>query len=445
MSKSFIIILFFSLVLHYQCFKPGPTKYNVLLITIDTLRADYLSCYGSPDVKSPNIDRLASNGVLFLKSIAASQCTNPSHSSILTGLYPTIHNVKDNQTPLPDEAVTIAEILKEKGYSTLAAVSAGHLNPNNSNFSQGFDTFLQCEQVELNAKERNKEFLLNLEKIHKRPFFAWVHYFDPHGDYKPPAPFNKMYPILANYKPVPPHSAMDIDKKKKSGLIDPDEIIPLYKGEISFLDEQIGVILKFLKNKNIHKKTLVILVADHGESMTEKGIYFCHAGMYNPVLHVPLIFSMPGKIPTGKRIESQNSGVDIFPTIIDLLGIDCPLKGINGTSLKPTFSNAKIKIHKFIISEAVNGVIRTIYKDGYKFIKPYPEDWACKEKHLFRPWQDYSESEELKHKKPRKVRELAGLLKYWLKKASKKQLAPDKQKKLDKKTEQVLKTLGYID
>lgn len=424
---------------------PKRKKPNVLLITVDTLRADYLGCYGSPDVKTPHIDRLADSGILFRRHVAASQCTNPSHASILTGLYPTVHRMMNNETPLTAEAVTLAEVFKGAGYATLGAVSAGHLNARHSRFNQGFDVYLDCTKVELTAAERNELFLAELEKIKKKPFFAWIHYFDPHGDYKPPAPYDKKYPVLSKYDPVPPHSAMDLSKEKKSNPVDPDEIIPLYKGEISFLDFHLGELIGFLQKKKLIKNTLIVFTADHGESMVEKGIYFCHAGMYNPVTHVPLILSMAGRIPRGVKVTSTTAHVDIFPTIIRLCGISYMMDRIAGKSLVPAFKNPGISLHEYVVSEAVNGVIRSVHQEGFKYIKPYPSDWACPKSCLFRGWDDYTESNDLTGSDPGRVTRMASLLDAWLKDAQKNALKAAGDHKLDPKTKKVLESLGYIE
>lgn len=428
------------------CKKRRPTGGpNVLLITIDTARADYFGCYGSPDVKTPHIDRLAADGVQFMRNVAPSQCTNPAHASILTGLYMTRHRVLDNRTPMPEAALSLAEILQNRGFATLAAVSAHHLNGPNSRFDQGFEEFLPCRPTEINAAVRNETFLERLASISRRSFFAWVHYFDPHGDYVPPPPFDKMYGVGARYKPVPPHPEMNISKEKKSGPVDPDEIIPLYKGEISFLDEQVGRLIRLLKEKGVYERTLIVLVADHGESMTEKGIFFCHAGMYNPVMHVPLIMTLPEKLPRGIRINRLTSSVDIFPSVLRILGINYSVPAIDGRSVTPMFVKPGYRNHEFVVSEAVNGVIRTIYKDGFKFMKPYPSDWALKESRLYRAWEDYGEDRELINEEPARAAELSSLLEEWLKQANTRTLSARKHQKLDTRTEQALKTLGYLD
>ncbi|MCP5053818.1 MAG: sulfatase [bacterium] len=419
-------------------------KPNVLLITVDTLRPDYIGCYGSPDVKTPNIDRLAASGVQFMRNVSPSQCTNPSHASILTGLYAGFHGVTDNHTPLTGKAVTLPEVFRQKGYATLGAVSAGHLNPINSNFSQGFETFLQCEPRELNAAEQNKKFLKELERISSVSFFAWVHYFDPHGDYIPPPPYDKMYPVRSEYDPVPPRPEMNLDPKTRSKPVDPDVIIPLYKGEITYVDSRIGNVIGFLKEKKILDNTLIILVADHGESMTEKGIYFCHNGIYNPVIHVPLIMSFPRKLPRGLRVERLTSSVDIFPTVLEILGTGYRPDRINGRSMVRMFSDPGYQPHAFVVGEAAYTALRTIYQEGYKFIKTFPTDGSPGARRLYRGWEDYHESLELTDREPERAKKMETLLETWIKSAKRKGLKSKQRKKLDKKTEETLKSLGYI-
>jgi len=440
-----LFLLFLLLFWHQGCSrKKAPETPNVLLITLDTTRADYLGCYGSPDVKTPNIDWLASKGVNFMRNIAPSQCTNPSHASILTGLYPAFHGVYDNQTAMADEVYSLAEFLSERGYATLAAVSARHLNPENSNFDQGFDIFLKCEPVEMRADERNEEFFNKLRDISGRTFFAWVHYFDPHGDYDPPAPYDTMYPVGSDYDAVKPTRTMDLSKEKKEAPVDPDEIIPLYKGEITFVDAQIGRLLNLLVELGIDRNTLVVLVADHGESMTEKGIYFCHAGLYNTVTHVPLIMSLPGTIPEKVEVYTPTSSIDIFPTVLDILGYKSETEHINGRTLLPAISNLEYRPHDFIVSEAVNGIIGGIFQNGYKYIKPYGKDWAVKEDHLFRTFADYGEENDLKNTEPEIARKMEALLDTWLEEAKEFSLPSIRHKNLNKEMKEALKALGYI-
>jgi len=419
---------------------------NVLLITIDTLRADYIGCYGSPDVATPNIDRLAAEGVQFMRAIAPSQCTNPAHASIMTGLYPAGHGVYDNTTPLADKAVTLAERLQAEGYRTIAAVSARHLNPKNSNFGQGFETFLTCGPTELIAGKRNRRFFRAVRSAADRPFFAWVHYFDPHGDYDPPGPYYARYRPADLFDPVEPRPWMDISSERKQGKeVDPDEMIALYKGEITYLDSEIGRLLGLLEETDLLRRTLVVLVADHGESMTEKGIYFCHAGLYNQVLHVPLIFRYPGRLPEGVKVKAPVSPVDILPTLTDVLGLDSVVR-VSGESLLPAMNDPERLSDRPLFSEAVGGVIRSVHLDGFKFIKAYPgKDWSVTEDHLYRPFVDYAEDADLLPDHPDRAVMMDRLLARWLSAAAGRSLPSRRREQLDRETEEALRQLGYLE
>lgn len=419
---------------------------NVLLITIDTLRADYLGCYGSPDVESPNIDRLAVEGVQFMRAVAPSQCTNPAHASIMTGLYLAEHGVYDNTTKLADEAVTLAERLLIEGYRTIAAVSARHLNPKNSNFGQGFETFLKCGPTELTAGKRNRRFFRAIHAAADRPFFAWVHYFDPHGDYNPPGLFDTMYRAADHFDPVEPRPWMDISTERKKGReVDPDEIIARYKGEISYLDSEIGRLLDLLEETGLHRRTLVVLVADHGESMTEKGIFFCHAGLYNQVLHVPLILRHPGRLPAGVTVETPVSPLDILPTLLELLDLDSTAR-VSGESLLPAIDDPEHLPSRPLFSEAVGGVIRSVHLDGFKFIKAYPgKDWSVTEDHLYRPFVDYAENQDLLLDHPERADLMDRLLTRWLDAAAWHTLPSRQREWLDRETEEALRELGYLE
>jgi arylsulfatase A-like enzyme len=427
--------------------QPAPGAANVLLITLDTTRADYIGCWGMSDVRTPAIDGLAAGGIRYANAIAPSQCTNPSHCSIMTGLYLARHGVYDNRTPVAEEALTLAEILSASGYATLAAVSARHLNPDNSHFDQGFDAFLECEPRELTAGERNADLLPLLRKLAdgKRPFFTWVHYFDPHGDYDPPPPWDRAYEPGDLYDPVPSRRTMETHVARRQDMVDPDAIIPLYKGEISYLDAQIAELLAVLDETGVAEETLVVLVADHGESMTEKDIYFCHAGLYQQVLHVPLIMRLPGVLPAGHVVTAQVSPVDILPTVTDLLGLDLALDGLSGASLRPTFDDPTHRVHRFIYSEAAKGVIRAVHDGNYKYIKPYPEDWAMPEQRLYLLAQDYWEEHDLKDEQPERAAALEQVLDSWVEMARARALPAVTDHKLDPQTEKALRSLGYVD
>jgi arylsulfatase A-like enzyme/Flp pilus assembly protein TadD len=291
-----------------------PGKPSVLLVTVDTMRADRIGAYGCRDVETPNIDRLAGDGVLFARAYSAVPLTLPSHATILTGLYPPGHGIRNNGNyRLPEEAVTMAEVLRGAGYATAAFVGAFVLD---SQFAldQGFDlyhdSFLNIDAAsgpftyaERRAGEVTGLAAEWLGKV-KEPFFLWVHYFDPHYPYAPPPPFDE------RYRDAP------------------------YLGEIAYADACFGSLLGALEKKGKRGNTLVILTSDHGESLGEHGEESHGVFLYEAPVRVPLVMAMEGVLPEGSRIEGDASLADIFPTVLDVLGIAVP-PTVQGRSLLP--------------------------------------------------------------------------------------------------------------
>lgn len=292
----------------------GLAKPSVLLVTVDTMRADRIGAYGCRRVETPAMDGLAAEGVLFSRVYSAVPLTLPSHTTIMTGLYPPGHGVRNNGNyRLPDEVVTLAEVLRDAGYTTAAFVGAFVLD---SQFSldQGFDyyhdSFLNIDAAsgsfryaERSAEEVSRLAIEWLDKA-SAPFFLWVHYFDPHQPYSMPPPFDERY------------------------RSDP------YLGEIAFVDRCLGNLLGALKEKEGRGNALVVLTSDHGESLGEHGEESHGVFLYQAPMRVPLIMSMERLLPQGSRVESEVSLADIFPTVIDILGL--PLPGnVQGRSLLP--------------------------------------------------------------------------------------------------------------
>ncbi|MBN2384535.1 sulfatase-like hydrolase/transferase [bacterium] len=305
---------------------------NVLIITMDTTRADHLECYGHTRIKTPRINALARNGVLFEEAFSVQPVTLPSHCSIMTGLYPFKHGVRDNSIyRLTDDNLTLAEILKDQGYLTAAFVSS-YILDKQFGLTQGFmlynDRFLKPKQKgKLPVDRRASEvsilactwFEQNKKLLEKTPFFLWLHYYDPHADYDPPSPYREAY-----------H--------------DP------YDGEIAYTDEWIGYVLDELKMRRLLPNTLIVLVADHGESLGEYGEKTHGIFIYRPTTHVPFIMSYPPHIPTGKRIAQRVSTVDLVPTLLDYLGITHP-GTCDGRSLRPLVRDESIDEQVPIYSE----------------------------------------------------------------------------------------------
>lgn len=298
---------------------------NVLLIGIDTLRADALGVYGRQPSVSPAIDDLAARSDLWLKAFSSTNNTNPSFISLMTGLYAKNHGIYDLKTPLPDHRTTLAEVLKEAGYHTYAALSATHLG-GPSGLAQGFDTIefpwgiLYAETVVDRAVGYMQES--------PAPFFIWLHFFDPHVPHNPPSPYDQGYrpaqrsgrgPVL-DWTPFRPPGPRPFDQRSPRHLPGHAD---LYPGELAYVDHQLDRLFAFMESRGLFESTVVVLVADHGETLGERGAYFDHAGLFDNTTHVPLMIHWPGQ-RQGRRIPELVQHLDLFPTLLNHLGLEVP-------------------------------------------------------------------------------------------------------------------------
>jgi len=331
-----MMVLLFSLIggivlllVYLKPFRPSISinrnpELNVLLITLDTTRADRLSCYGYTRARTPRLDELASLGIRFANAYSPVPLTLPAHTSIMTGLYPFAHGVRNNGFYyLQPEFKTLAEILKERGLTTAAFVSSFTVD-SRFGLDQGFELYddnFQPEKVIKNfASERRAEAVFEafqkwLKNYQGEHFFCWVHFFDPHLPYDPPSPF----------------------KEELAGRP--------YDGEIAYMDHYVGRVIDELREKGLAKNTLVVIVGDHGEALGQKNEVDHGLFIYDLTLRVPFIMVAPGVLPSGRVVETRVQLVDIFPTICDLLGIrvedsQIPLAG---RSLLPSISGRRTK------------------------------------------------------------------------------------------------------
>jgi len=318
---------------------------NVLLITVDTLRADHLHCYGQSMPTSPNIDALAARGVLFERAIAASGYTGPAHSSIMTGRYPRRNsNGFSNGLLALDGVETLAEAFRQAGYDTAAFVSNGVLAAR-SGLNHGFavyDDELPDPEPNRAVSERVAPQTLEralawLARPRTQPFFLWVHFQDPHGPYTPPPPYRDRFRVPAAGG-EPELRVLDDDSGQGGipryqfveGARRASDYRSRYSGEIAFMDQSVGPLLAAVDQQG---PAVVALTADHGESFGENGFYFAHGQSAAPDLsHVPLIISAPG-LRSGHRPEPV-SHVDIMPTLLELAGRPQPAD-VDGIPLGP--------------------------------------------------------------------------------------------------------------
>jgi arylsulfatase A-like enzyme/tetratricopeptide (TPR) repeat protein len=295
-------------------------RLNVLLVTLDTTRADHVGSYGYAKAETPVIDALARNGVRFANAYCPVPLTLPSHCSILTGTYPLRHKVRNNgDFYLADDAVTLAERLKQSGFVTSAFVASFNTD-SRFGLGQGFDVyddrFSTDELLKTFLSERPADkvadaFLKWLDGTDARArFFSWVHFFDPHAPYEPPSPY----------------------KEEFAGA--------LYDGEIAFMDHELGRIIEALRRKGLLGRTLIVLAGDHGESLGEKGEINHGIFLYDATMKVPLVLSVPGDLPGGMVVGARVRLIDVMPTILDMLKIPVNSE-VQGESLLPFIEGKK--------------------------------------------------------------------------------------------------------
>jgi arylsulfatase A-like enzyme/Flp pilus assembly protein TadD len=337
-----------------------PPRPGVFLITIDTLRADHVHCYGYDRIQTPALDLLAKQGIRFTQAFTPSPITNSSHASIMTGLLPNSHGVSDFGVPLTAIYPTLAELLAKGGYRTAAFIGAVILDSKNlaPGLDRGFefyDNFPELTPTESRwgrIERRGMEVEQRAESwLNAHPagaHFVWVHFYDPHDPYEPPPPYSDVY-------------------KDR-----------LYDGEIAYADSALGHFLAYLKKQGWYEGAMIVVVGDHGEGLGEHhedthGIF-----LYDSTTHVPLIVKLPNEPEAGRTVDAQVRTTDIMPTILGLLGVAAPAS-LDGDSLEP-FLNGVEAAPRTVFGETEYPLrfgwapLRSIRKEGFKFIEaPKPE------------------------------------------------------------------------
>ena len=339
----------------------GAKDYNVILITMDTTRADRLGCYGFPNIKTPTIDLFARRGVRFERCFSTTPLTLPAHTSIMTGTVPPFHGVRDNGGFIvPSGIETLAKVFKARGYATGAFVAAYVLD-SKWGLNLGFDTYydkfdlsrfetISLGEVQRPANEVIDQVLPWLEKNKGGKSFTWVHLYDPHTPYEPPPPYDKLYPDHP------------------------------YAGEIAFTDSQIGRLWAFLEGSGLTDNLFLVLAGDHGESLGEHGEGAHGFFVYQAALHVPLIFVTPFPKLQGVVSPGVVSLVDIMPTLCEMMGAPIPPQ-VQGKSLVPAFFDPRRTPEDYAYSETYYpryhygwSELRAVQDGRYKLIRaPVPE------------------------------------------------------------------------
>jgi len=405
----------------------GVDKPNVILITLDTTRADHLGCYGYPGAKTPRLDALARKGALFEQAATTAPLTLPAHTSILTGMYPTYHGVRINgNTAVSAEQTTAAEILSSRGYQCGAFIGAFVLDGRwglNQGFQRYDDQFDlgKYKHIDLGAIQRPGNQVMDaalswLEGQKNQPFFAWIHLYDPHSPYEPPEPYRSEF--------------------GSGGLAG------LYDGEIAFMDEQVGRCVDWLETNGLTEKTVLVLLGDHGEGLGSHGEGTHGYFIYDYALHVPLLVVAPFKEMQGVRVPTQVSVVDVFPTLLELARTAPPAKVQGRSLLLPILRPAK-KTAESAYSESMApnlqfgwSALHSLRTPRYKYIDaPRAE--------LYDLTQDAGETTNLFASSPDIARRMKAELDRLVAETSRDAPAPEAAN-LDKETVERLSALGYI-
>ncbi len=384
-------------------------KTKVLLIVIDTLRADHLHCYGYKKETSPNIDRLAREGVIFYHAYANGIPTTPAFTTIFTGLHSLTHRVVSHggEETLPGGILLLSEILGANGFRTCAIDNLYSIKPY---FAKGYEYYINPRSKSphlIQAEEINREAIRWMEEHREEEFFLFLHYWDPHTPYLPPEEYKLMFyqggdpfdPKNRSMEPAKRQIPYPFFKKWHYDLLgnptDTNYIIAQYDGEIRYVDEAIGEILETLERLGIEEETLIILTSDHGENMTEHNFFFDHQGLYEPVIHIPLIMRFGEKL-SPKGIEAFVQHIDIMPTILDILGIKVDVR-FDGKSLLPLMRGDVEEVHQEIIStECTWRAGIAIRKGEWKLIKTIDQGlYSTPSKELFNLKSDPEEKENL--------------------------------------------------
>lgn len=381
-------------------------KPNILFISIDTLRADHLGCYGYHPPTSPNIDLLAQQSHIFQRAYATIPTTLPSHLSMFTSLFPTQLSVRQNGVNIPESVTTLTQILHQNGYNTGAFVNMSNLGPR-LGFDRGFQNTSVIGGPATNSIQPVCQWLKNNKDS---TFFLFTHLFDPHTAYHAPQKFLSKFGALDQDEP-PERSILKNYRQFTPEVI--ARVNAAYDAEISCADWAVGQILQQLKQLSIDKQTVVILVSDHGESLDElipKYRYAYDHGefLYSSQIHVPLIIHLPQQeLRAASKHLDNVSMVDLMPTILDLVNIQQPDTIMMGNSLVPAINGKPLKNDRFIFSEMkpYGGVNLSLVQGDWHFIYH-----SNREGELYNIANDKNEQQNLYQQKPQLVKAFKGNL-----------------------------------
>jgi arylsulfatase A-like enzyme len=414
---------------------------NVILVSLDTLRADHLSCYGYKRLTSPHLDAIAGQGVLFLEAFSPHIPTHPAHTSLFTGTDVMKHQIvaQGAKVELDPSIPTLPEILKEAGYFTAAADNLGRW------FTRGFDVYegYDWPRDSLDGWRKAEGVNATALKVLKacaeqnRPFFAFLHYWDPHTPYLPPPPFSRMFysgdekdPSNHSMDPVlnfPPF--MWYFRQWMGDVRDIAFPCAQYDAEIAYMDTCLVHVWTFLSEAGLDENTLLVITSDHGEELDEHKHWFDHHGLYDTNLRVPLIMRCPGVLPSGARIGGFVRLMDVAPTILDILGLldDRHKQRMDGRSALPTIRGEEFgTCDTLFLTESTWMRKRGIRTRRWKYIEALePDIHNMPPRELYDLESDPGELNNLAEERPDVVNELSDKLHQWVRKRLAETQKPD--------------------
>ena len=342
-----LLIIFLSICLCWVSTAQTKSPKGIILISLDTLRADHLGIYGYRRNTSPSIDAFARESIIFEQAVVQAPNTLPSHMSIMTSLYPSFHGVSSvkNEQCLADEHLTLAELLREGGYRTAAFVDGGWMRAV-FGFNQGFDIYDDQRGGITHILPKVKKWL---NKHKSEPFFLFMHCYDIHSPYDPPPPYDTIFhDFTYTGHFIPNNKNLEAAAWKGLKVSDKDlrHIIALYDGGIRYTDEKIGKFLSYLKDTGLEDQSLIIITSDHGEEFKEHGSFLHWQLYYRPNLQVPLIVRIPNYPRKGIRINELVQSIDLLPTILEIAGLPAYPEA-QGRSLFPLIKRKKNFLNRF--------------------------------------------------------------------------------------------------
>ena len=451
------------------------SRVNVVLITVDTLRADRVGAYGHHADTTPVLDRLAANGVRFADVTVQWPQTWPSMASMMTSTYPSSTGVRFSpRRPLERSQKTLAESLSAAGYQTAAVVANATIGKKQG-FDQGFDTFVESWMPALEKQNGSRRLerdpgkvkeLTNatvvtdqgLERLQafspKRPFFLWLHYIDAHGPYVPPPAYAEMFADKYAVEPVEHRLLPEYQQQKSpSGdavISDLGFYKAQYDREIRYFDDQVARLLAAIAAGPKNENTLIVVTADHGEALGEHRYYLEHGALpYQPTARVPLLMSLVGKLPASKVIQAPVGLIDVTPTILEIAGV-ASASTAAGRSLVPLMRGDEAAAPKYVFMESGRRRLSqvSVRQGPWKLVHTRaPEDrhwYHLPELALFNLETDPAESQNVIGGNPDVAAELRVALENWVATSVKPVKANAPQpRKLDAATKEAMRALGY--